>query len=46
VPRSAVPTYRRLLAWLMTGPVGHFAGGALDFADALARYFVARRLRR
>jgi hypothetical protein len=43
VPRSAVPTHRRLLAWLITGPVGHFAGGALDFAGALARYFLARR---
>jgi hypothetical protein len=34
---------RRLEAWLITGPVGHFVGGALDFAGALARYALARR---
>ena len=31
-----------LETWLWTGPVGHFAGGALDFAGALARYLLAR----
>ncbi|HUB72544.1 MAG TPA: hypothetical protein VL979_00735 [Solirubrobacteraceae bacterium] len=32
----------RAEAWLWTGPVGHFAGGALDLAGALARYGRAR----
>lgn len=41
-----MPTHRRLAAWLLTGPVGHFVGGALDFASALTRYFLLRRLRR
>jgi hypothetical protein len=34
---------RRLQTWLLTGPVGHFAAGALDFATALTRYALARR---
>jgi hypothetical protein len=33
---------RRLESWLWTGPLGHFVGGAADFATALARYGVAR----
>jgi len=33
---------RRLETWLWTGPVGHLLGGALDFAQALARYLRAR----
>ncbi len=32
---------KRLETWLWTGPVGHFAGGALDFGQALARYLIA-----
>jgi hypothetical protein len=28
--------------WLWTGPVGHLLGGTLDFAQALARYALAR----
>jgi hypothetical protein len=44
-PRSASPI-KRLETWLWTGPVGHFAGGALDFAHALARYLLARALGR
>jgi hypothetical protein len=36
------PPLKRLETWLWTGPVGHFAGGALDFAGALARYLLAR----
>jgi len=35
-------TTRRLERWLWTGPIGHLAGGALDFAQALARYVRAR----
>ena len=37
------PPLKRLETWLWTGPVGHFAGGALDFAGALARYLLARQ---
>lgn len=28
--------------WLWTGPLGHLLGGALDFAQGLARYLYAR----
>lgn len=41
-----MPPHRRFAAWLLTGPIGHFVGGALDFASALTRYFLLRRLRR
>jgi hypothetical protein len=41
-PRISVRNARRLETWLWTGPVGHLAGGALDFAQALARYMRAR----
>lgn len=37
---------RRLETRLWTGPPGHLAGGAMDFAGALARYLLARALRR
>jgi hypothetical protein len=40
------PVHRRLAAWLLTGPIGHFVGGALDFAGALTHYFILRRIRR
>jgi hypothetical protein len=40
-PRPTSPA-KRLETWLWTGPVGHFAGGSLDFAQALARYLLAR----
>jgi hypothetical protein len=33
-------------AWLWTGPIGHLIGGGLDFAQALARYLLARALGR
>jgi hypothetical protein len=32
--------------WLWTGPLGHLLGGGLDFAQALARYLLARARRR
>jgi hypothetical protein len=32
----------RLRAWLLFGPVGHLAGGLLDWAELLARYWRAR----
>jgi hypothetical protein len=42
-PRSTSPSpAKRLETWLWTGPVGHFAGGSLDFVQALARYLLAR----
>jgi hypothetical protein len=40
---AAARALRRLETWLLTGPVGHFAAGALDFAGALIRYARARR---
>jgi hypothetical protein len=33
---------QRVEAWLWTGPVGHLIGGALDFAEALLRYYRKR----
>jgi|GEM_PF-6436894 len=40
----------RLAAWLVTGPLGHFAAGALDWTTPLAaaarRAALARRRRR
>jgi hypothetical protein len=39
----------RVAAWLVTGPLGHFAGGLLDwlaFARALAAQRLARALTR
>ena len=33
---------RRLIAWLVTGPVGHFAAGMADWVVMLARYWWAR----
>jgi hypothetical protein len=32
----------RLAAWLVTGPLGHLAGGVLDWAGLLGRYAYAR----
>jgi len=32
----------RLETWLWTGPLGHLLAGALDFGQALARYWYAR----
>jgi hypothetical protein len=34
---------RALEIWLWSGPVGHLVGGALDFAQALARYLRSRQ---
>ena len=33
---------RRFAAWLITGPIGHFVGGAADWITMLARYWGAR----
>ena len=32
----------RIAAWLVTGPVGHLAAGAADWAGMFVRYWVAR----
>lgn len=39
------PRRRRLESWLWTGPLGHLAGGTIDFLVALARYWIARARR-
>ncbi len=31
-----------MLAWLYTGPVGHFVAGALDWGELLGRWAWAR----
>ncbi|MEA2297704.1 MAG: hypothetical protein QOF77_640 [Solirubrobacteraceae bacterium] len=36
----------RVLAWLITGPVGHLVGGVIDWATLLARWGWARARRR
>jgi hypothetical protein len=37
-----MPLPRRLLAWLITGPVGHLLAGLADWVTMLARYWWAR----
>jgi len=32
----------RLETWLVTGPVGHFVGGVLDWSELLLRYWWSR----
>ncbi|HEY7933425.1 MAG TPA: hypothetical protein VID48_06320 [Solirubrobacteraceae bacterium] len=32
----------RFCGWLLTGPVGHLLGGALDFTGALGAYLISR----
>jgi hypothetical protein len=32
----------RLMAWIVTGPVGHFVGGMLDLLGAIAEIARAR----
>jgi hypothetical protein len=32
----------RLATWLVTGPLGHLAGGVLDWAELLVRYWASR----
>lgn len=33
---------RRAQAWIVTGPLGHLAGGLADWAELLARWALAR----
>jgi hypothetical protein len=37
---------RRFERWLWTGPIGHFVGGGIDFAQALAHYLRTRAAKR
>jgi hypothetical protein len=32
----------RLAAWLLTGPIGHFVAGAIDWLVLVGRYLGAR----
>jgi hypothetical protein len=36
------PAARRAAAWLLTGPLGHLAGGVADWAELLTRHVLAR----
>ncbi|HTA12641.1 MAG TPA: hypothetical protein VK765_04400 [Solirubrobacteraceae bacterium] len=36
----------RAASWLLTGPLGHLAGGSLDVLEALVRYWRASARRR
>jgi hypothetical protein len=36
------PARRRVAAWLLTGPLGHLAGGVADWAELLTRHVLAR----
>jgi hypothetical protein len=42
VGAPAVTWRTRLAAWLLTGPIGHLVGGALDVASLLRGYLWAR----
>jgi hypothetical protein len=42
--RHPTPLHR-LLAWIVTGPVGHFVAGTLDLAGAIAQ-IASERARR
>jgi len=42
VAAPALPRRTRFAAWLVTGPVGHLAGGFLDWLGLLGRYLWAR----
>jgi hypothetical protein len=39
---APVPLPRRLLAWLITGPLGHLAAGVVDWAALFVRWVYAR----
>jgi hypothetical protein len=39
---AAVPRHRRFAAWLLTGPLGHFAAGVVDWLVLLGRWASAR----
>jgi hypothetical protein len=35
--------YRRVAAWIVTGPAGHLAAGVSDWTELLARWWWAKR---
>jgi hypothetical protein len=37
-----MPAHRRVAAWVVTGPVGHFYGIVADIVSALAKHWWAR----
>jgi hypothetical protein len=39
---DSVRPVERLATWLITGPLGHLAGGLLDGGELLARYWWSR----
>jgi hypothetical protein len=39
---DSVRAVERLATWLITGPLGHLAGGLLDWTELLARYWWSR----
>src|SRR3954463_5882952 len=41
-PDDTVRAMERLATWLVTGPLGHLAGGVLDWGELLGRYWIAR----
>lgn len=40
--RPAGGPFMRAQAWLVTGPLGHAAGGLADWAELLGRWVLAR----
>jgi len=42
VAASALRRRTRFAAWLVTGPLGHLAGGFLDWLELLGGYLWAR----
>jgi hypothetical protein len=39
---DSVRAVERLATWLVTGPLGHLAGGAMDWTEMLGRYWWSR----
>jgi hypothetical protein len=39
---TVVPVLTRVAAWLVTGPLGHFVAGVIDWAELLARLLWSR----
>jgi hypothetical protein len=42
VSEFSMRAHERAAAWLVTGPLGHFAGGLYDWSGAIARVVWAR----
>jgi hypothetical protein len=39
---DSVRPVERLATWLVTGPLGHLAGGTMDWTEMLVRYWWSR----